>query len=784
MFHKRLYFLRLLAAWMLLAPLAPRSFAHPMGNFSVNHYSKISLENDGVRISYIIDLAEIPTYQELQQGDISANAADPAVTSFVASRGQALGRGLSLVLDGKPLALRLLSSQVIFPPGAGGLPTMKMGFVYQAAYPPAADQSSASLQYADNNFPGHAGWKEIVTAAPAATPGPSLISSSAPQTDRSAGLSNYPTDLLNSPPQDLSATVQFRYPAALSTRPVAAAAPGPLRSHPAHAHANRRIAAVSPVPSSPTPLVSPVTAAEGMHLQANQQATPRSAFTELITTRHMSLWFLFTAAFIACGLGALHALEPGHGKTIVAAYLVGSRGTARHAFLLGLIVTASHTAGVFALGAITLYASRYIVPEQLYPWLGVFSGLTIAGLGGYMFLRRWSGLDLDHSHTSGQLHSHWFSSSKGRVAEPSYTEPGKSVSLYQLFALGITGGIIPCPAALVVLLSAFALHRVGLGFFLILAFSLGLAGVLIAFGMLMVYSRRFMTRLRVNGPLTTRWLPVASAAFMTILGAAIAVRAFVTTGIDIHALTKEKLGPFLFVGGLGLLLGMRHSTDPDHVVAVSTIVSKQRSIRQAGLIGTLWGLGHTLTIFAVGSMIILFGVVIPPRLGLSMEFSVALMLILLGVLNLTGMMQRLTSYLTQARKHDGETAISSRAETLLDQSVGRFGVYQCVRPLVIGIVHGLAGSAAVALLVLSTIHSPLWATMYLLIFGAGTMVGMMCMTAVMAVPLAYAGSRFTSVSRFFSVASGVVSVCFGFFLVYKLGFLGGLFTSHPQWTPR
>jgi ABC-type nickel/cobalt efflux system permease component RcnA len=793
MFHRRRYFLRLLAAWLLLMPLlTPRSFAHPMGNFSVNHYSKISLESDGIRVSYIIDLAEIPTYQELQQGDITANAADPAVGSFVASRGLALGRGLSLVLDGKPLALRLLSSQVIFPPGAGGLPTMKMGFVYQAAYPPGADHSSASLQYADNNFPGHAGWKEIVAVAPAV----SLISSSVPQTDRSAGLSNYPTDLLNSPPQDLSATVQFHYPVAISTRPVAALAPAPGSSHPAHAHGTHRTAVAWPLPSSPAALPSPVTAAEAMHLQANQQATPRSAFTELITTKRMSLWFLFTAAFIACGLGALHALEPGHGKTIVAAYLVGSRGTARHAVLLGLIVTASHTAGVFALGAITLYASRYIVPEQLYPWLGVFSGLTIAGLGAYMFLRRWSGLDLDHSHTSGKFHSHWFSSSKASAAEPPPAEPGKSVSLYQLFALGITGGIIPCPAALVVLLSAFALHRVGLGFFLILAFSLGLAGVLIGFGMLMVYSRRFMTRLRVNGPLTTRWLPVASAAFMTILGAAIAVRAFVTTGIDFHALTKEKLGPFLFVGGLGLLLGMRHSTDPDHVVAVSTIVSKQRSIRQAGLIGTLWGLGHTLTIFAVGSMIILFGVVIPPRLGLSMEFSVALMLIFLGVLNLTGMMQRLTSYLTQSRKHDGETAagidplplasptISGRAETVLDRSIDRFGVYQCVRPLVIGIVHGLAGSAAVALLVLSTIHSPLWATMYLLIFGAGTMVGMMCMTAVMAVPLAFAGSRFTSVSRFFTAASGVVSVCFGFLLVYQLGFLGGLFTSHPQWTPR
>ncbi len=802
MFRKRLYSFLLLS---LCVWLAPRGFAHPMGNFSVNHYSKISLEREGIRVSYIIDLAEIPTYQELQQGNVTANVSDPAVTRFVALRGTEFARGLSLLVDGQRLPLRLLSSQVIFPPGAGGLPTMKMGFVYQAPYPPAADHSSAGLEYSDNNYPGHAGWKEIVAVGPAAN----LISSSVPQTDRSAELSNYPTDLLNSPPQDLSAAIQFRYPVPLKSLSEASsketAGPStPLRSgrddnsvagtisrHPNNLSSRpERSVAEGPavlkqVPkpaSSEATQVVPATPVEPLHLHANQQATPRSAFTELITTRSMSLWFLITAAFIALGLGALHALEPGHGKTIVAAYLVGSRGTAWHAVLLGLIVTASHTAGVFALGAITLYASHYIVPEQLYPWLGVFSGLTIAGLGGYMFLRRWSGLDLDHSHTSSQLHSHWFPSrSKSAAVAPAPVENAKSVSLYQLFALGITGGIIPCPAALVVLLSAFALHRVGLGFFLITAFSLGLASVLIGFGMLMVYGRRFMARLQVDGSLTTRWLPVASAAFMTILGAAIALRAFATTGIDLHNLSKEKLGPFLFVGGLGLLLGMRHSTDPDHVVAVSTIVSKQRSIRQAGLIGTIWGLGHTLTIFAVGSMIILFGVVIPPRLGLSMEFSVALMLILLGVLNLTGVMQRTTSYLT--RKPLAIPTIS-KAETLLDRSVGRFGVYQCVRPLVIGIVHGLAGSAAVALLVLSTIHSPVWATVYLLIFGAGTMVGMMCMTAAMAVPLAFAGNRFTSISRGFSVASGVVSVCFGFFLVYQLGFLGGLFTSHPQWTPR
>jgi ABC-type nickel/cobalt efflux system permease component RcnA len=812
MFDKRICSFILLT---LCLCLAPKSFAHPMGNFSVNHYSRISLDREGIRISYIIDLAEIPTYQELQQGNVTADVADPAVTRFVALRGAEFGRGLSLVVDGKRLPLRLLSSQVIFPPGAGGLPTMKMGFVYQAPYPPAADRSSAGLEYADNNFPGHAGWKEIVAVGPATN----LVSSSVPQTDRSAELSNYPTDLLNSPPQDLSAVIQFRYPVILSKD--TAGPSTPLRSGSTASRDRRddnslgsrelvpatglrsresvpttklssRLSRLAVEPersgvegpavslqdhkpaSSEATHVVPATHAEPLHLQANQQATPRSAFTELITTRSMSLWFLITAAFIALGLGALHALEPGHGKTIVAAYLVGSRGTAWHAVLLGLIVTASHTAGVFALGAITLYASRYIVPEQLYPWLGVFSGLTIAGLGGYMFLRRWNGHDLGHSHGHSHSHDH------GHTHPHSHT-PAKSVSSYQLFALGITGGIIPCPAALVVLLSAFALHRIGLGFFLITAFSLGLAAVLIAFGMLMVYARQFMARLRMDGPLTTRWLPVASAAFMTVLGAAIALRAFATTGIDLHNLSQARLGPFLFVGGLGLLLGMRHSTDPDHVVAVSTIVSKQRSIRHAGLIGTIWGLGHTLTIFAVGSMIILFGVVIPPRLGLSMEFSVALMLILLGVLNLTGVMQRLTSYLT--RKPLAIPSISG-AETLLDRSVGRFGVYQCVRPLVIGIVHGLAGSAAVALLVLSTIHSPVWATVYLLIFGAGTMVGMMCMTAAMAVPLAFAGSRFTSISRGFSVASGVVSVCFGFFLVYQLGFLGGLFTSHPQWTPR
>jgi nickel/cobalt exporter len=778
--------------------------AHPMGNFSVNHYSKITLEKDRIVIQYFIDLAEIPAYQELQQGNIAATPSDPAVTRFIAARGAELGRGLTLDMNGERIPLRLISSAVIFPPGAGGLPTMKMGFVYEAVYPSTSsitDRQQLSLHYVDNNYPGHSGWKEVIALASAG----SLLRSSVPATDRSGELSNYPTDLLTSPPQDLEASVlaellpvvDARSGTALSRRAeIPAASAKRQQNHPLTAWNGEpapKHTAAAPIAPSLARSQPASAASTTVHLQANQQQTPRSRFTELISAQHLSAWFLFTAAMIAIGLGGLHALEPGHGKTIVAAYLVGSRGTARHAVLLGIIVTASHTAGVFALGAITLYASRYIVPEQLYPWLGALSGITIAGLGCYMLMRRLTGTATDHSHAPGAAHGHWMfwkraadeDTETNRVR--SDTTPAQSISLTQLFILGITGGIIPCPAALIVLLSAFALHRIGLGFFLIVAFSVGLAAVLIGFGMLMVYARRFMTHLQIDGPLTRRWLPVASSAFITVLGLILAIQALSTVHLDVHLLSKGRLGPVLFITGLGLILGMRHSTDADHVVAISTIVSKQRSIRNAAVIGSVWGIGHTITIFIVGSLIILFGVEIPPRIGLSMEFSVAIMLILLGVLNLSGVMRKVTAYFTPASMagmNPAENSASRGAKITTAGIYQDFGLYQCVRPLAIGLVHGLAGSAAVALLVLSTIHNPVWATVYLLIFGAGTMIGMMCMTAAIAFPLAYAGDRFSVLSRYLGVASGMVSLGFGSFLVYQLGFVGGLFTSHPQWIPQ
>ena len=246
-------------------------------------------------------------------------------------------------------------------------------------------------------------------------------------------------------------------------------------------------------------------------------------------------------------------------------------------------------------------------------------------------------------------------------------------------------------------------------------------------------------------------------------------------------------GRIALVSGLGLVLGIRHSTDADHVVALSTIVSKQRSVGRAALIGSMWGLGHTITIFVVGSLIILFDVRIPVRLGLAMEFSVAVMLVALGLLNLTGVLQRVSSHFARTGELTSNGAATLHRHRTFDRfkhSLSGLGLFHSLRPLLIGLVHGLAGSAAVALLVLATIPNPVWATMYLLIFGLGTMFGMMLMTTLVSIPLVYGSKRFAKLNEQLALISGVISLCFGLLLMYQLGFVGGLFTRHPQWTPR
>ncbi len=261
---------------------------------------------------------------------------------------------------------------------------------------------------------------------------------------------------------------------------------------------------------------------------------------------------------------------------------------------------------------------------------------------------------------------------------------------------------------------------------------------------------------------------------------------------------------FFSIIAIGFFLGMRHATDPDHVIAVSTIVSRQRSMKHAALIGLLWGLGHTITILIVGAAIILFGLAIPPRVGLTMELSVGLMLILLGILNLSGAVRWVTERWTRRAAHSrahvhgdyihshshGHThEIHGHAEDAtpvgwMDRAFGQIGLYQVLRPLAVGVVHGLAGSAAVALLVLTTIRTPVAAVVYLLVFGIGTIAGMMLITAVIAMPFTFSQTRFTRLNRSLGMASGLISLCFGLFIVYQMGFVGGLFTRNPTWVPR
>jgi len=277
--------------------------------------------------------------------------------------------------------------------------------------------------------------------------------------------------------------------------------------------------------------------------------------------------------------------------------------------------------------------------------------------------------------------------------------------------------------------------------------------------------------------------------------------------------TALNVVSFLF---LGFFLGMRHATDADHVVAIATIVSRERSVAGSALIGAAWGVGHTITVMAVGAAIIVFGVVIPPKLGLSMEFAVGIMLVLLGILTLTGMGRAVGAAHAHAHAadprghaldlhdhlhahgdyvhrhpHGHGPAAHGHAEAhtplaRLDRSgLGRIAFYQWLRPFAVGLVHGLAGSAAVALMVLSIIREPVAALGYLLLFGLGTIVGMMLITLILSAPFAFTAVNLPKFNWRLRVASGLVSFVFGVVLIYGIGFAeGGLFTDAPTWDPR
>jgi nickel/cobalt exporter len=423
----------LFALAALVAPAA--AAAHPLGNFTVNRFSRVEVSGPRLYVRYVLDLAEIPTYQ--------AGRIDTRIYA------REIAQNARLSVDGKPATLRPVRTRLAHPRGAGGLDTTRLEVVLAG---PRLDGTSR-IAYRDGNYRDRIGWKEIVVGAD--TP------------SRSHELRAYPKDLLQSPLDQTSVTTDL------------APEDGP----------------------DVTPSLS-----SGRSLQAPDRVAD-SGFAALVGRSHLSLLVILASLGAALFWGAAHALSPGHGKTIVTAYLVGRRGTVRHAGLLGLIVTITHTIGVFTLGLVTLALSQFIVPDRLYPWLNLVSGLLVVGIGASVFYSRWRHR---RAHTHGHDHHHH------------HGEP--DASFRSLLAVGVSGGLLPCPSALVVLLAAISLHRVAFGLLLIVAFSAGLALTITAIGCAAVLARGAFRRVSLEGPLV-RLLPAASALVILAAGLAMTVRA-------------------------------------------------------------------------------------------------------------------------------------------------------------------------------------------------------------------------------------------------------------------
>jgi len=425
---KRLAVLLVLAG-ALLAPAA--ASAHPLGNFTINRFSRVEVSGHRLYVRYVLDMAEIPTFQA---GDIVAGA-----------YARRIARNTRLTVDGKAAQLVPLGTAIAHPRGAAGLRTTRLEVILAG---PKLN-GRPTISYRDDNYRDRIGWKEIVT-------GPK-----APST--SDELRAYPKNLLQSPLDVTSVRTQL----------------------------------------APTggPDVPPALSG-GKTLEAPDRVVD-SGFSSLVGRDHLSVLVILASLAAAFFWGMAHALSPGHGKTIVAAYLVGRRGTPWHAAALGGIVTVTHTIGVFALGLITLALSQFVVPDQLYPWLNLASGVLVVAIGATVFRSRFR----RRGHSHGHHHHEHEGASRG-----------------SLVAVGISGGLLPCPSALVVLLAAISLHRVAFGMLLIVAFSAGLALSITGIGLVAVFAKQIFSRASFEGRLV-RLLPAVSALVILAAGLAMTLRA-------------------------------------------------------------------------------------------------------------------------------------------------------------------------------------------------------------------------------------------------------------------
>jgi ABC-type nickel/cobalt efflux system permease component RcnA len=435
---------------------AGEAAAHPLGNFSVNHMTEVKVSHQRVEALYILDQAEVPTFQErgLTPGEV------------LARKRAEVARRLRLEVDGQETALRQAgAAHIEFPAGQGGLKVTRVEIPLVAR---TSDPRRVVLR--DDTFAGRPGWKAIVAAPGDGT----AVRSTAPSGDPTDGLRRYPEGGLDAPLDQRRATFAVR-------------------------------------PGGGT-LEAPESPGAGTTTTSREADGLTAVFSDAASGERV-LILLLLGAF---GWGALHALSPGHGKAMVAAYLIGTRGTARHAVGLGATVTITHTIGVFTLGLVTLLLSQYILPEDLFPWLTLVSGLLVVlvGIGVLRSRIRWARARRAHRHGQDHGHHHEHGHDHGHGHTHDHAPPER-VTWKGLIAMGAAAGLIPCPSALVVLLGAIAQHQVTLGLLLILAFSAGLAMTLTALGLTVVFGRRALSRLRVPAGVATA-LPALSA--MVIVG--------------------------------------------------------------------------------------------------------------------------------------------------------------------------------------------------------------------------------------------------------------------------
>ena len=502
-----------LAAIGILALTVGPVFAHPLGNFTINHYAGIRVEPARIDLDVVIDQAEIPTFTERQRidtdGDGQVSGAEMEAERQVAC--DRLASSLTLTAGGRPLALSVQAAGLSFPAGAGGLSTMRLVCEYAAPLLTAL-AGATEVRFVDRSSPGRIGWREIVVRGDGVTLTGDPGALGAPGGGISHRLTTYPQDLLSTPLAMTEATVVATPGGASAAAPCIADA-FPLATEPT--------ATMAGFGCEPSPAVGGSVAGETATQPVTQRATQPAAaavpggvggeIASLLQARDLTPPIVIVSLLTAMALGAAHALTPGHGKTVMAAYLVGTRGTPRHALALGLTVTLAHTIGVLLLALVVLSVSR-VTPESFNHVTGIVSGVLVVGIGGWLFVsqglpavrRRLHRADRhdddhddhghDHHHGPDHDQGHDVNHSHAGVSHRHLPDDGTPLTWRSLFALGLFGGLVPSVNALIILLATLATGRAAYGLVLVVAFGAGMALVLGGIGLGLLYASRWMAR--------------------------------------------------------------------------------------------------------------------------------------------------------------------------------------------------------------------------------------------------------------------------------------------------